>query len=110
ASARACLVLFALAGGFLTAADPDTITRQAQLILEAYGLYSIFMWLAARRGALVTRRANAIAHGVDLVIAVLLTTMTQGSGSPYFLFFMFLLLAATLRWQAWGAWTTGLLV
>ena len=109
ASARACLVLFALAGGFLTP-DPDTITRQAQLVLEAYGLYSVLMWLAARRGTLVTRRATAIAHGVDLVIAVLLTTMTQGSGSPYFLFFMFLLLAATMRWQAWGAWTTGLLV
>jgi signal transduction histidine kinase len=36
--------------------------------------------------------------------------MTNGSASPFFLFFTFMLLAGTLRWQAWGAWTSGLVV
>ncbi len=40
----------------------------------------------------------------------MLTMMTRGSGSPFFLFFTFLLLAATVRWQASGAWKTGMIV
>ena len=110
ASGRTFLVCFALAGVLLTPADQGTFPNEALQLLGFYCVYSVLVWVATRRGALVTRRATALAHAVDLVIAVLLTMLTRGSGSPFFLFFAFMLLAATVRWQGWGAWSTGLVV
>jgi signal transduction histidine kinase len=110
ASGRTFLVFFALAGVLLTPADQGTFPDEALQLLGFYCVYSVLVWVATRRGALVTRRATALAHAVDLVIAVILTMLTRGSGSPFFLFFAFMLLAATVRWQGWGAWSTGLVV
>jgi signal transduction histidine kinase len=110
ASGRAFLALFALAGALLDPNDPETFADEPFLLLLVYCIYALGIWLATTRGALVMRRATTIQHGIDLLVAVILTTLTRGSGSPFFLFFTFLLLAATVRWQAWGAWTTGLVV
>ncbi len=110
ASGRAFLAVVTLTGVLLAPADSEAFSTQAFQLLAFYCVYSFLTWIAIRRGALVTRRATAVAHGVDLVIASILMMMTNGSGSPFFLFFTFLLLAGALRWQAWGAWTTGLVV
>lgn len=110
ASGRAFLAVVTLTGVLLAPADSEAFSTQAFQLLSFYCVYSFLTWIAIRRGGLVTRRATAVAHGVDLVIASILVMMTNGSGSPFFLFFTFLLLAGTLRWQAWGAWTTGLVV
>jgi signal transduction histidine kinase len=111
ASGRTFLVFFALAGVLLTPADQqETFSNESLQLLGFYCVYSVLLWVATGRGALVTRRATALAHGVDLVIAVILTMLTRGSGSPFFLFFTFTLLSATVRWQGWGAWSTGLVV
>ena len=109
ASGRAFLALFALAGALLSPTDPETFAEPFQLLL-VYGFYALTLWVATSRGALITRRATSIQHGIDLVVAVILSMLTRGSGSPFFLFFTFLLLAATVRWQASGAWTTGIVV
>jgi signal transduction histidine kinase len=110
ASGRACLALFALAGVLLSPADPETFANEPFRLVLVYCVYALAIWLATSRGVLVTRRATTIQHGIDLVVAVILTMLTRGSGSPFFLFFAFLLLSATVRWQASGAWTTGLVV
>jgi signal transduction histidine kinase len=110
ASGRAFLAVVTLTGVLLAPADSEAFSTQAFQLLSFYCVYSFLTWIAIRRGGLVTRRATAVAHGVDLVIVSILMMMTNGSGSPFFLFFTFLLLAGALRWQAWGAWTTGLVV
>jgi signal transduction histidine kinase len=110
ASGRAFLALIALTGILLAPADPEMFSAQALQILSVYCVYTLLIWIVIRRGRFVTRRATATAHGIDLLVAIILMMLTRGSGSPFFLFFTFLLLAATLRWQAWGAWTTGLIV
>jgi signal transduction histidine kinase len=110
ASGRAFLALFALAGAILAPADPETLADEPFQLLFVYCIYALALWVATARGALVTRRATNVQHGIDLVVAVILTMLTRGSGSPFFLFFTFLLLAATVRWQAPGAWKTGLVV
>lgn len=110
ATGRACLILFAIAGVLLSPSDSETLADEALQLLVVYCVYAVLIWMAIARGALVTRRATSIEHGIDLTIAVILAMLTQGSGSPFFLFFTFLLLAATVRWQARGAWTTGLVV
>jgi signal transduction histidine kinase len=46
-------------------------------------------------------------HLIDVSASVLLMQLTDGSSSPFFLFFAFTLMAATLRWDWRGAiWTT----
>jgi len=110
ASGRAFLAVVTLTGVLLAPADSEAFSTQAFQLLAFYCVYSFLTWIAIRRGGLVTRRATAVAHGVDLIIASILMMMTNGSGSPFFLFFTFLLLAGTLRWQGWGAWTSGLFV
>jgi signal transduction histidine kinase len=110
ASGRAFLALFALIGVLLDPNDPETFANEPFVLLLVYGIYALLIWVATTRGALIERRATAIQHGIDLLVAVILTMLTRGSGSPFFLFFTFLLLAATVRWQASGAWTTGLVV
>jgi hypothetical protein len=110
ASGRAFLALFALVGALLDPNDPETFANEPFFLLLVYGVYALGLWFATTRGALVTRRATGVSHGIDLAVAVVLTMLTRGSGSPFFLFFTFLMLAATVRWQAYGAWTTGLVV
>ena len=110
ASGRAFLALVALTGVLLAPADPEVFSDHALRLLAFYCGYSFVVWLVIRRGGFLTRRATAVAHGIDLIIAAILMMLTNGSGSPFFLFFTFMLLAGTLRWQAWGAWTSGLVV
>src|SRR5918993_4476278 len=110
ASGRAFLALFALSGSLLSPADPETLANEPFQLVLGYCVYALAIWLAISRGVLLSRRATSIQHGIDLVVAVLLTMLTRGSGNPFFLFFTFLLLSATVRWQASGAWTTGLVV
>jgi signal transduction histidine kinase len=110
ASGRAFLALFALAGALLAPTDPETFANEPFQLLLVYCVYALTVWVGTARGRFVTREATNVQHGIDLVVAVILTMMTRGSGSPFFLFFTFLLLAATVRWQASGAWKTGLIV
>lgn len=47
-------------------------------------------------------------HAVDLVVSLLFMNLTAGTDSPFFLYLVFALTAATLRWDAPGAlWTGG---
>jgi signal transduction histidine kinase len=110
ASGRACLTIFALVGVWFAPPDPEAFATQATQLLAGYCVYAVLVWVATRRGALATRRATAIQYGIDLAVAIVLTLLTRGSGSPFFLFFTFMLLSSFVRWQAWGAWTTGLVV
>src|SRR5687768_10875687 len=80
ASGRAFLALFALAGLLLAPADPDTFANEPVQLVLVYCVYALAVWVATSRGALVTRRATTIQHGIDLVVAVILTLLTRGSG------------------------------
>ena len=55
------------------------------------------------------RRTSAVLHAVDILLFSVLV-VTYGSSSPFFLYYLFVLLAATLRWHARGAIRTGLAV
>ncbi|HTM04956.1 MAG TPA: histidine kinase [Vicinamibacterales bacterium] len=110
ASGRACLALCALIGAWLAPTDSESFVNQATQLLAVYCLYSTVVWFAVGSGRFLSRRAVTIQYGVDLAVAIVLTMLSRGSGSPFFLFFTYMLLAAFVRWHAWGAWTTGLAV
>lgn len=59
---------------------------------------SFSTWLFNRLGLLI--------HGIDLTIITALISVTNGATSPFFVYFMFLLVGAALRWQVQGIlWT-----
>jgi signal transduction histidine kinase len=110
ASGRAYLLLFALVGVLLDPLDRDAFADNTLRLLAVYTACAVVYWLLLARGMRPTRRTSLVTHVCDLTFAVILTMITRGSGSPYFLFFTFLLLCAAVRWGGSGAWWTGVTV
>jgi len=107
---RLALTLFALIAIWL---DPPQIGSQTGLVYVVVCLYLGFALCGV--GIVMRRTPNSLeqlfAHGADIACVALLMYLNQGPSSPFFVFFTFILLAATLRWDWQGAiGTTGLLV
>jgi signal transduction histidine kinase len=56
----------------------------------------------------LSRREQIFAHLADMLCVSILMYLTDGPASPFFLFFTFILLAGTLRWNWRGALVTAL--
>lgn len=93
--------LFALA--LVLDTDPSFDFRSpAALILGAYLAFSLaIVWLTWTDWWLEAQLAGP-AHAVDITVFAGLMATTQGYNSPYFTFFVFLMLAAAVRW-GWRA-------
>ena len=106
ATGRVVLAAFSLLAVWL---DPSTPAQHAQttyfLLLGYLGyalLVALFVWLT--HVPLV--RMGFATHVVDLLLFSVLTYLTEGPTSPFFIYFMFSIVSATLRWQWRGAlWT-----
>lgn len=86
--------------------DPYTPASHEQTL---YGLllgYVVFA-LAVAATVWLTHASLAglglVTHVLDLFLFTLLTYLTEGPTSPFFIYFMFSMVAATLRWQWRGA-------
>ena len=106
AAGRVVLASFSLLAIWL---DPTTPSRYASIaypLLIAYVLYAavvvIVVW--ASHGALV--RVRVATHIVDLIMFSLFMYFIEGPTSPFFAYFVFAIVCATLRWQWQGTlWT-----
>lgn len=89
-------------------ADPTEPVRQAGVaytLLAVYLVCSLVLLIWISRSALLPQPATLLIHGADLGAAVAINYFT-GSDSPFFVLFVFLLIAATLRWRYRGVlWT-----
>jgi len=102
--------VFLVAGGLVALTFDRDRAHQFTLIqylLTMYLGYSVAMvalvWMPLRFA-----RGWAIAqHITDLLLFSLVTLLTQGANSPFYMYFVFLMICATLRWQFWGALWTG---
>jgi signal transduction histidine kinase len=107
ATSRVVLAVFALLAVWLDPYTPVTHAQETYLLLLAYVSYALvvasIVWLA--HGPLV--RLGLVTHVLDLLLFSLLTYLTEGPTSPFFTYFTFAIVAATLRWQWRGAlWTS----
>lgn len=94
---RAFLTISALCAIYL---DPTEPTRFAGLmygLLLGYALYSVTILVIVRIVRVGARLALAL-HGMDILWASALTFFSEGPVSPFFLFFLFVSLAAAYRW------------
>jgi signal transduction histidine kinase len=83
-------------------------SQPAQAVVETYALLATYVILAAGI-AIVTwnswwldAKLAGPAHAMDIVLFIGLVLLTEGYTSPFFTFFIFLLLSAAIRW-GWRA-------
>ena len=77
-------------------------TTPVLVLLGAYVLFAGTLVAATWRNWWLDARVAGPAHAIDILVFTLLVLSTDASASPYFTFFMFLLLSAAIRW-GWRA-------
>ena len=106
AAGRVVLASFSLLAIWL---DPTTPSRYASIaypLLIAYVLYAAVLLIVgwASHGTLL--RLRVATHIVDLIMFSLFMYLIEGPTSPFFAYFVFAIVCATLRWQWRGTlWT-----
>src|SRR5437899_113592 len=80
-------------------------TEPARYATTAYGLLIAYFAFSAALVALTILRilgpaTRLVIHFVDIAVVSILLFLTDGPTSPFFAFFTFILLAATMRWRA----------
>ena len=92
-----------LAVSFLGAIAVD-ISQPAQAPTETFGLLIAYVALAAGIAAAtwnnwwLDAKFAGPAHAIDIGLFTVLVLLTEGYTSPFFVFFVFVLLAAAIRW------------
>jgi signal transduction histidine kinase len=95
---RAFLATTGFAAIYLDPTEPARFATLMYALLAGYALYSVAILAVARRGFPVTARFARTLHAIDILWASALTFFSEGPLSPFFLFFLFVLLAAAYRW------------
>ena len=99
---RALLALCALVAVQIDPTEPVRHNWVTDALLFAFVGYAVAILLAVWRFGNRWPALPLVSHAVDLVIFALLMRFTQGPASPFFVFFVFALVCATLRWQLKG--------
>lgn len=106
ATGRMVLAAFFLLAIWLDPSEPSRYARLTYGILAVYLAYSLILGAVTLRRRFTMGHLQIATHGVDLVIFALLMFLTEGPNSPFFVYFVFLLVCATFRWQWRGTlWT-----
>jgi signal transduction histidine kinase len=92
-----------LAGGGLLSAHwgllgPAQDVALITALLVGYLVLSVVLWASLRWKPTADPSIQIGAHAADLFCTTALTVLSWGPGSPFFLFFVFVLLAAAYRW------------
>ena len=108
AGARMTLVVAALVTLSLDSTQPARF-KETHLALGLYVLYAIGLAALAWRPYLPSRRTVIAVHALDLLAPSVLVALFEGPPiSPFFVFFVFSLFSATLRWNWQGTVWTGI--
>src|SRR5918995_1711097 len=98
-TARVFLAATALLAIYLDPSEPSRYAHVAYILLLVYDLHgSCVLLLLLRLGPSAPPVLGVVLHGIDLLWAVSITFLTEGPNSPFFPLFIFVLLAAALRW------------
>ncbi len=106
AGCRVALAAFSLFAVWLDPSEPAHSAPVAYALIAAYALYSalltLWVWGAKATPAILP----LLVHAIDLALFCVVVYFTAGPSSPFFVFFVFTLAAAAVRWQETGTlWT-----
>lgn len=98
ATGRVFLAISSFIAIYLDPTEPTRYAELAYISLAVYTLHSLLTvaFLEFRRD--FSPRLSLVLHGVDIVWPTYITLFTEGPNSPFFLYFLFVLLAAAYRW------------
>lgn len=97
ASARVFLTSSAIFAIYLDPTDPDKYATLAYSIIIGYFGYSAAVWIWVHRVQQL-RKAQLWIHVFDIIFPTFFMLFTAGPNSPFFVFLLFLLIAAAFRW------------
>ena len=92
----ACLFLVAV---WAESSQPTPAHGSAYALLLAYAAWSIGVTLLVWNNWWNDARLAAPAHVIDVALFMIMLYTTEGYTSPYYTFFIFILLAAAIRWS-----------
>jgi len=107
ATGRLVMATFSLLAILLDPSEPSSYSSIVYTLLTAYVGYSLLLVVVVLR-----MRAPAsylrLTHLVDMILFTLFMFFTEGPTSPFFAYFVFSLVCATVRWGWHGTlWTAG---
>lgn len=91
----AALFLFAI---WFDVTQPAKAPVATYALLGGYLLFAVALAVVTWRNWWFDARSAGPAHAIDMAFFASIVFLTDGYTSPYFVFFMFLLLAAAIRW------------
>ena len=94
---RAFLTVTGFVAIYLDPTEPTRLQTLTYGVLLAYAGYSVALLAYVHAPVRLTWRHGRVIHGLDLVWTSALTYVSQGPLSPFFLFFLFVVLAAAYR-------------
>jgi signal transduction histidine kinase len=95
---RAFLTVWGLVAVYGDPTEPSGLAELSYAILVGYALYSVIVLVFVERATRLAPRDGEFLHGIDILWTAALTFVSSGVGSPFFLFFIFVVLAAAFRW------------
>lgn len=99
---RLMLASLFLAGILLDASQPARAPLSTYAILGIYIAFAAGMAVATWRSWWIDARLAGPAHAIDVAAFAVLVLLTENYTSPFFTFFVFVLLSAAIRW-GWRA-------
>ena len=105
---RALLAVFGLLAIWLDPSQPARFQLLTYGLMSGYVVYAILVLILVLIRPMPSEGLAWVTHLGDLGAFSVVMYLTEGPTSPFFVFFTFALLAATLRWSWRGAlWTAG---
>jgi signal transduction histidine kinase len=103
---RAFLTVWGLVAIYVDPTEPSPLAEISYGVLVGYALYSVTVLVFIERATRLAPRDSEVLHGIDILWTAGLTFVSNGVGSPFFLFFIFVVLAAAFRWGFRGTMIT----
>ncbi len=97
-TARVFLAVCSLLAIYLDPTEPSRYATLAYALLLLYVIHSVAVLVVLRLRASSPPVLAIVLQSVDVLWAACITLLTEGPNSPFFLFFLFVMLAAAYRW------------
>jgi signal transduction histidine kinase len=94
---RAFLTVTGLIAIYLDPTEPTRLQAITYSVLLAYAFYSVAVLAYVHRSVRLGAKHGRLLHGLDILWTSALTFVSAGPVSPFFLFFLFVVLAAAYR-------------
>ncbi|HSB74771.1 MAG TPA: histidine kinase, partial [Terriglobales bacterium] len=101
ATTRLFLATSFLAAIYVVPIEPGHYSLVVYLLLFLYLIHSFVVMILARIRLQPTLAFRLFVHGADILWPTVVSLYTKEAISPFFLFFLFVLLAAAYRWGLW---------